>query len=538
MAGGKETPRQKLISLMYLVLMAMLAMNVSAAVLDKFFYLDKSLKHAVEQEHVMSTNLIGSMKNLVQERKNKPNEVAALKMAEKVRKASSDLSEQLEDIRAKLTGDVDEKTGKPVQMKNTDITATVMIGAGEKKDGLGYELEKSMDSFVDLLNTIYTDKNFYPKGVEPNKSLFTLTPSAKEDPQLKKDDHQLGKDWVQVNFEGSPVIAALATLSEKESKIVEYEQKVLRVLGNLVGATDIAFDKIVGMSRLKSSVVAAGTEIEGEIFVTAFSTTMTPKMKLNGQVLPIEGGMGTFKKKVSANKYDENGFSQQSYKAEIELKDTTLKFAVDYVVSKPVIQVQSSSVQALYRNCGNQLTVNVPALGSFYNPTFSLGASEGTVQKNPQKNNEVLIIPKSKTVSLTVTNAGAKIGTEKFNVRLVPKPTIEVHGRNGVIDQKRGVTGSPRSLTIKVIPDPSFAEFLPRDARYAVTSWEAILVRGKKPAGRKTFTSATGAVNFSNAKAGDRILVEVKGVVRRTYNGGTEQVFSKGKTELFNIPIN
>jgi len=536
MAGGKETPRQKMISLMYLVLIVLMAMNISAAVLDKFFYLDKSLKHAVEQEHISNNSLINNMKTLVAERGNKSNEAEALKKAIEVREGSEKLSLLIKKIRESLQGEIDEKTGKPKKMKDTDITANIMMGP-DGKSGQGYTLEKEIDKYVDLLNSIYPNKKFYNKDQKPNAKLVTLTPSAKEDPELKNDDHQLGKDWVQVNFEGSPVIAALATLSEKESKIVEYEHKVLRVLGNRVGATDISFDKVVGMSRLKSSVVAAGTELEGEIFVTAFSSTLSPKMTLNGQALSVVDGMGTFKRKVSATNYDKDGFSNQSYNAAITLKDTTLKFKVDYVVSKPVIQVQSSSVQALYRNCGNELTINVPALGSFYNPTFTLGAGEGVVRKNPNKKSEVVIIPSKKTVNLTVMNEGNRIGTEKFGVRLVPKPEIQVLFKGKPVDQKRGVTGTVRSLTVKALPDPSFAQFLPKDAKYAVTSWEALLVRGKRPVDKKTFTSGTGTLNF-NSKPGDRILIEVKKVARKTYTGASEQVFSNGKTEIINIPLN
>ncbi len=539
MAGGKETPRQKLISLMYLVLMAMLAMNVSAAVLDKFFYLDKSLKHAVDQEHISSGKLISSMADKVIERKNKPKEVKALDMARKVREGSSNLSKKIEEIRIKLAGELDEKTGKPKQMKNTDITATVMIGVKEgKNDGLGYKLEEAMDEYVNLLNTIYTDTAFTAKGKKVNEPLTTLTPSAKEDPELKNDDHQIGKDWVNVNFEGSPVIAALATLSEKESKIVEYEQKVLRHLAKMVGADDISFDKIVGMSRLKSSIVAAGTEIEGEIFVTAFSTSMTPTMKLDGRVLPIEDGMGKFKNKVSAKNYDENGFAKKVYKAEIILDDKVLKFDVDYVVSKPVIEIKSKSVSSLYKDCANILEVNVPALGSFYNPTFTLGSSSEGVVKKGSSSNTVMIIPKKPTVNLNVKNDGLDIGSEPLQVRLVPKPTIEVHYKGRPVDQKRGVEGSPRSLTIKVIPEPEFKKSLPKDANYLVTEWEAILVRGKRPVDKRTLSSATGTINFSSARAGDRILVEVKGVARKKVLGGTDPVITEKNPVLFNIPLN
>ena len=106
------------------------------------------------------------------------------------------------------------------------------------------------------------------------------------------------------------------------------------------------------------------------------------------------------------------------------------------------------------------------------------------------------------------------------------------------VDLKKGITGSPRSLQLKIEPDESFKQFLPKDAQYKIQSWDAILVRGKRPVTKRTFSGGSGTLNGFTARPGDRILVEVKNLVRRTYTGGSEQVKIPASTSLINIPIN
>ena len=128
--------------------------------------------------------------------------------------------------------------------------------------------------------------------------------------------------------------------------------------------------------------------------------------------------------------------SKQNYVGTISVtlpggRDTTFVDTVEYFVARPVIQIQSASVQALYLNCGNEIQVNVPALGSEYNPTFS--ANGGDVQKG-SKAGQITIIPKSKNVNLRVSNAGNFIGSQTFGVRQIPAPEIKARVRGKDID--------------------------------------------------------------------------------------------------------
>jgi hypothetical protein len=91
---------------------------------------------------------------------------------------------------------------------------------------------------------------------------------------------------------------------------------------------------------------------------------------------------------------------------------------------------------------------------------------------------------------------------------------------------------------MKAIPDESFKTFLPKDARFRVTQWECILVRGKRPVKTEVFTSENGNLSSfaSQAQPGDRILIDVKKVTRTNFLNQTEDV--NVGTIIKNIPLN
>src|SRR5690606_5406800 len=118
--------------------------------------------------------------------------------------------------------------------------------------------------------------------------------------------------------------------------------------------------------------------------------------------------------------------AKKTYTAEITIDipgggDTTYTNTIEYFVAKPVIQIQSASVQRLYLNCGNELNVQIPALGSTYNPSFS--ATGASAIEGSQKG-LVTVVPNAAEVKLNVSSNGNYIGSEVFKVQRIPMPTI------------------------------------------------------------------------------------------------------------------
>lgn len=538
MAGGKETPRQKMIGMMYLVLTALLALQVSSAIVQKFVFLDESLRAVNNMTQQESGRLIQKIDKAVTDAGGKDKPV--FDRAKEVRAKTAEMMKYLEDLRDFLindTGGKDPETNEYKGAKEEEKVAIHMVGH-EGRKGKAYELKEKLNGYSAYLNQVGKAM----RDPENKVNIPAIALDGKEHPLFKTDPDQKNKDFANLNFSHTPLVAALAVISQQESQVLKYENEVLSALAKEVGAADLKFDNVVAMVRPSSKVVAAGTKYEAELFLTASANAITPTMTYEGREVPVDPSTkrGKIVFPATGGAYDKEGNVKKKWKGSIKFnfkgRDTVFTVEEEYIVAKPVIQIQSASVQALYRNCGNELNVQVPALGSTYNPTFT--ATGATVIPGSQKG-KVTLVPTGAKVTLNVASGGNAIGSETFGVRLIPKPTIECRAGSKPVNEKTGVPApGPRSLTMKAIPDEGFATFLPKDARYRVAEWDCILVRGKRPVATNNFKSETGNLtNFAaTAQPGDRILIEVKKVTRTNFMNKVEEV-SLG-TIIKNVPLN
>ncbi|NDK56900.1 type IX secretion system motor protein PorM/GldM [Pontibacter fetidus] len=533
MAGGKETPRQKMIGMMYLVLTALLALQVNSAILLKFQFLDESLLGVNGKTVTDNAGVLSNIRSAVDKGGNRSSDNRVLGNAQEIRKRTDEMVKYIREIREKLIAETGGKNpDDPNQYANPsgeDKVAMTMIGAAAKKNGAAYELKDKLNAYAKFL------KPFNPNTPDQ------LANDGKDDPVAKNDKAQRNKDFAELNFENTPLVAALAVLSQKENEVLKYESDALQKLATQVGADIIKFEKIFAMARAESKTVAAGTKYKADMFIAASSDAITPKMSFQGRPVKVVDGKGQVEFTAAASNYDAEGNSKQSWKGQITInqngRDTTFQVQEEYVVAKPVIQVQSAAVQALYFQCANELNVQVPALGAVYDPSFS--ASGGTAIKGAKKG-LVTIIPSSTEVRLNVSSGGNAIGSETFKVRPIPKPTLVAIVNGRPLDVKRGVPAqSFRQVTIEAVAEEGFKQLLPKEARYRVTRWKAYLVRGTNPIDQVDVSGPSENLTRFAAKAskGDRVVIEVLDVKRLNYKGSVVDAKTSGDT-FWNIPLN
>ena len=528
MAGGKETPRQKLIGLMYLVLLAMLALQVSSSVVDKFAVLNQSLEASYAEAFQTNGQRLKGIEDAVKDDARDKNKAILVK-AQEVRDITQKIKGEIEAIKTEL------KTVTDNSYKDEDGTARFMVGPGDKPTGKGYQLQKDLNAYIKKL------ESYSPSNIK----LPLLALDADEDPIFNSSagDLHKGKDFAEVNFEHTPMVAALATLSDKQLRIAQAESEILSELAAQVGADVPKFDVINSMVRAESKYVAAGTMYKAEMFLTASSSAITPKMSAPG-LKGVKNGIGQIEFKASAADYDEAGNAKKTWNGTITLniagRDSVFKVSADYVVVRPTISVQSAALSSLYNNCANPLVIQVPALGSAYNPTF--GISGASLNKG-SKPGEVTVVPNGvgkDRVNIVVSNDGAEIGRLKFNVKPIPLPSMKLLANGKDIDKKLGIdaSGFPSVISVIPVPDANFKETNPADAKYKISSGEILLARGTTPVMRQKITS--NSVDVSNmrakARAGDRLVIEVSEVKRTNFRGSEEEV--EGASDVYQIPIN
>ena len=345
-----------------------------------------------------------------------------------------------------------------------------------------------------------------------------------------------------MNFgHNTPMLGALASLSQMQNDVITLETKALEALAAEVGAEDLKFDQIVPMVKPISNIVAAGTKYEAELFIAASSSAVVPTMTYNGEEIEVLGGKGKVSFTATPGAYDKEGIAQKSYIAAIKVplpggRDTVFVDTIKYYVSKPVMEIQSASISKLYLNCGNELNVQVPALGTSYNPVFT---TKGGSSIKGAERGFVTIVPQSAKVTMTVSSNGNVIGSREFGVNRIPAPEVQAFNGNRPVSVKTGVSVRElRGLKLKAIPDESFQQSLPNDARFRVAQSEVTLVRS----GRAVQSAKVNGENLNistlaaQARPGDNLVIETKKVQRQNFKKSVED-FANYSGKFITIPI-
>lgn len=541
MAGGKETPRQKMIGMMYLVLTALLALNVSTTVIEKFIFINESLERANSETVERIDNTIKGMIKSVDEKGNRPDDLKVIKAAQELREKSDALFDTLEgykEVFVEITGGYEEgHDGDRIHLvgkTDYDKVGNYMMPIEENGKGHGVVFEKLLDDQVDYIKGVLKANGASDEVLARFKY---ITLDADEDEVYMNDPNQQGKGFSQLAFESSPTPAGLATLSEFQAQMLSIETAALDYLVSRVGLKDIAFDNIVPMVNPESKYVAAGTKYEAKMFVAASASGAEPVMRYNGTEIEVgSDGQGTVEFTATPGTYNKEGIAAKKFLAEIQYGDTTFSKEIEYFVVKPVIQIQSQSVNALYLNCGNKLDVQVPALGTSYAPRFTApgadaipGATTGQVTVVPKKLGKVL---------LSVSSNGNKIGDREFGVRGIPAPNIVAGSDRGEIDLKQGISAKTPRIFLQAVADKSFKDFLPDDAQFQVAQAEITLVSGGL--GRKTIQTGN-RVDLrqiaAQARKGDQLVIEIKKVQRRNFRGEIENFPISRSASFISIPL-
>ena len=534
MASGGN-PRQKMINLMYLVLIAMLALNVDTKVLKKFIMINQSFESTNTEKVVDNTKKLESIRAAVDDSGNRSEDVKVLKLSENIRNRSDSIVNYMGDIKALII----ESTGG--KKENGDIKGYKdldFVYSYFKSDGAGRGNGSELQTILNSFSTFVLDSVFLG---DKSSGVHDLARNADQIP-LYADDPPVDPSFSSLNFGfGTSTGAGLATISQLQADVINLEVKALEKLATSVGAADLKFDVVTLTTLPEQKVVAAGAKYKAQLFLSAGSSAVVPIMTANGDTLEVTDGKGSFEFTTTPGAYDRDGLAKKTYIGAISVtlpggRDTTFIDTVEYFVARPVIQIQSASVQALYLNCGNELQVNVPALGSSYAPSFTMAGGE--VIKG-SKIGEVTLVPSAKNVELRVSNGGNFIGSQKFGVRPIPAPEIQARIRGKQIDGKRGIPISTRSFNLDAIAEAGFSEFLPKDSKFRVMEAQITLVRSGR--GGASFSVKSPQVPLSRLsgqmRKGDNLVIEIKRVARANFQGKTENFRNFGP-RIISIPLN
>ncbi len=546
MALEKLSPRQKMINMMYLVLLAILALNVSAEALDAFVRLKSQLRETAVEANRNGDDLILRMKAEIDrevENQGKTTNVGLKDTLEELKSRTRSvitlIEQHLDTIEA--MADWDPELAEYIRKDEQEENLRYWMGRDEsanqrRGNGQAYALRDSFDHYFMYLADLHNSQVVDSLRIEP-----TLT----QDPQSTLDP---GKRWEESTFEG-PVVGNLATLEALKLEIYRRQQSLLELLNTRLGVNAFVPDTVMPISAPLSRIVPAGLPFTTRLYVGMSSKSITPEFASGSGSIQLEDGGNTAILSVMANGNvvpvgEAEGI--QRYSAVIRVPKATggyqeLTLEESFTVRKPAVSITSAAVQQLYRNCGNDLFIDVPVLGELYDPRVS--ASEATIRQANDNPKRFLIIPTGRRSVVTVKSQtnGQLIDIDQltYNVIDPPKPSLEllVEGRPYSLTQS--IPANSR-FSVRLVPDPEFRRSLPRDARYGVQSVEFLLKDGLQPARVVGQTNLQGRdatqplqlrvpSEVLRARSGSKLFIRVNGIHRVNYQGNRvpDQRFSE-----------
>ena len=524
MAGRKETPRQKMIGMMYLVLTALLALQIKDEVLDQFVLIDEGLKSSnATYEQSNSASIVGLQKayqDLGAAEKDKPAVDAAAEIRIETKEILAYI-EQLKDSVGFYSGDKEEDgTYSRAKLKKYEEPTLFLV---KKKNA--EVLEKRLNDYTASVQKTANDVLSESSG-NVISNWKTLAMAGKDIPfyaNSKKDKKSAQKDFSHLNFDHSPLASVLAQLTFFQNQILSRESDALNRLASSIGATNIkGFDQISATILPVSNIVTAGTDFEAEMFLTAASTAITPTMTSGGRAISVDGnGRGKIKFKVSAreNEYNADGLAKKTFKGQVVFdqgdEEITEEVSYDYYVAKPTIVVRSEAIETLLLDCANNLNIDVPSLGAAYQPTFK---TTGGRSINGAQKGQLTVVPTAAEVTISVSSANNYIGDKVYSVQAPPQPSFQILVDGKAYDAQKGITAAPRSFTLRLIPDANFKRIYPEDARYVVTKGRILRATGSNGKGSMNISGPTVDFNVNTlragAKSGDRYVIEIDEIIR------------------------
>ena len=539
MGGGKETPRQKMIGMMYLVLTALLAMNVSKTVLLGYIRVNEGMENSRDNLADNNRRVTEAFQKSID---GNPGAKPYYIRIQEAQKEFNELILHIEKVKAKVYFET-ELAGDPANLKvadtmkikncvngaydNYDIPTHVLLGADEKNPDKGplsagelkMKFEKLQSNLMAMVEKMQkTDgEHLFPSDYDNlKKKLDHLKPLASG---AKEDDHVMS--WEMENFYHLPEAAVIANLTKMQVDIKNAEAEILQVFSSASGKLSIKPDKLIAKVIAPSSYIQAGQEYVADIFLSAsFSKLAAGDMEVlmgidsaaakkgaTGKSLEIIDGQGKYKVGTS-------GQGDQKYSGVIKFKkpDGTFEiypFQNEYKVAPPAASVSADQMNVFYAGVPNPVTaasagispadIMITASGSgvSYQPTGS-----GKYMFNFTGTGECLITVSAKTAQ-GVKVQGPPI---KFRVKPLPKPDAKVMGKFAPPEMKK----TDLSLVSAIGAGANGFDF---QANYVVLSYEVTgKVKGnvKVIAGQGSSLSPDAQNIFKLAEVGSKIYIELK----------------------------
>jgi gliding motility-associated protein GldM len=459
MAGGKETPRQRLIGILYLVLLGLIALNVPEGLLDSF----KNITRSLDASRVNVTSSLNTTYAAFEATKLKeqPERAAKILAQAKAASAASDvLNTYLEEVKKELLakgGGYNASIDDVSARESLDISSEVMIN-GKKATVLKEKIEATKAKLLSLLGKDSTGVNF-----SLNANNLPPRPGYSQ------------KTWQEAYFgEGIPLGAALTTLAKIQTDNKNAENEVVKRILGKVDVAQVTLNEFKAVAVAPSSYILAGQPYKAEVYLTAYDAHSNPSITIGGSNIPTSNGVGTYTVTTS-------GEGLRTWTGTLSVKQVegppkTYPVSGSYMVAKPSAVVSPDKMNVLYIGVPNPLSISAPGI-----PKESLKVSISGGSIIGSAGHYTANVSSLGTAKVTVMgDNGMVLGASEFRVKRIPDPKPQFAGKSGGKTSAANIRGQDR-LFAKL-------EGFEFDAKFNVTRFNLLIIKPRQDVVQLTTT--------------------------------------------------
>jgi gliding motility-associated protein GldM len=441
-----KEPRQLMINLMYLVLTALLALNVSAEVMNAFFTLDDGNKASINTVESQLEQTVTGLKSLLSDEskaKYRPIEPAV----DEVRKVVTEFNSYVNELRDKLVdaagnnnGTVDEDDytvsyGKevPKGKKNKDVTTRMLV-----EDGMGEELKQKIidtrQKMVDVYTKLLNDhgETFGLREQEIKNRIDNIgnnLPFGVDDETWKESKDK--NSWADFKFRQMPLAAVMPLMSQMQSDAKSSEAALLNSMAELAGGRVVEFDAFFPVVQAEKAYVIRGEPFKAEISVGTYSTQVNPDdigIYVNGSKLSVgEGGKAEYSTSTSS-------LGTKTLNLKVEVRNPLTGEVSDgdgtytYEVGERSVTVSADKMNVFYIGVDNPVSVSAAGISS-NDLNVSVSGGGGNLRKTGSAN-YMVTVSKPGEARINVSGGGLR-DSKVFRVKRIPDPVARLSKSSG-----------------------------------------------------------------------------------------------------------
>lgn len=502
MAGGKLSPRQKMINLMYLVFIAMLALNMSKEVLSAFGLMNERISESNESATVRNAAFMQGLASKVEEQPAKYQPIKA--KADDIDKLSSEFNAYLETIKTGLLKTVDDPKRYEEMDKTNHLDEKWFNGDNVSKDGKEFlaQIKTYREGVIEVLG-------------EGNKDIQSdvITKFATED---ETTSDGIKKGWLNYHFEGFPMVASLTKLTQMQADVKTVESEILSSMLAGEQVKQLSMRNYEAIVIPEKTAFFSGENFKGKVVLGRFDNTLNfENIVINGRELEnIQAGQVVLD-------FPAGAVGEREIRGTLQFKEG------DSIVDIPIISkyavvprpnsatISADKMNVVYRGVANPMTISFAGVSD-----NNVNASAPGLSKSSGTGKYIMNPGSGKDVTINVTGTlpdGTKVSDRStFRIKDIPKPAGTIAG------QPDNVSLPKNNVEIATI-DAKLFDF-DFDLDINVTSFKM------KVPGQPTVT-----VN------GNRMNDQAKNALRKASRGDAVQIFEiksqiKGNSNIKLLP--